>query len=98
MRLRKKRTLCLRAFSDSLAPNASGTNGNLGLLKLIPRLLRIRLGMQKTGQPVFLIRLKAVMPDSRHEHAGNNQDHGCMTELYSAKKKSHQCYWNIGEC
>src|ERR1035438_1444242 len=59
----KESTVCLRAFT---APKAPGPHGNLGLLNLVPRALRIQFRIDKAGQTLLLIRLQYV-------HAGSEE-------------------------
>src|SRR5260370_41621273 len=85
LRFGKEQPLCLRAFEYALPPNTAGTHGDLGLLKLIPRLLRILLVMQKAGQPDFLILFPqvqpwAIVPQSPRHHAGHEQAHSGTTK------------------
>src|SRR5271169_95473 len=57
LRYGKESAVCLRAFA---APKASGTDGNFGLLNLIPRALGVEFGIDKTGQALLLVRLENV--------------------------------------
>src|SRR5260370_40686338 len=67
----KESTVCLRAFP---APQAPGTDRNLGLLNLVPRALGIVFRVLEAGQTLFLIGLQYV--DLGHDKYGAHPDPG----------------------
>ena len=96
----QKVALGLRTIADSLSHDAAVAHRNLGLLQLVSGFLRVRLRMQESQQPLFLILLYQVQPGAIHPERGhkntrNHHNNGRMLELDSAKEQRHKGQWHI---
>src|SRR5436190_22101346 len=87
LRNREKSAVGLRALT---APKAPRPYGDLGLLNLIPRSLRIEFRIDKAGQPLFLIRLQDMDPwDQEHRsdrHHSQKTDRQSLLPLQATQK------------
>src|ERR1035437_7049025 len=94
----KESTVCLRALA---APEAARTDGNLGLLNLVPRTLRVEFGVDEAGQTLLLIRLEDVDSGDekdRPQTYGREQGHGQpLPPLQSAQKHTHGGNREVGK-